>query len=448
MSDRRNRRDRSRAWRAWVACALVSTLVACTAPVTSDDASVAPSALDARNAPPTSCARRDRVRTAPTTLFDTFKEEISRLPIESRAARVDELLAEVRRTGGAPLEDRESDRVVFLARGRGSLKVAGSFNGWSATSGVTMRTIEGTDLAVADVAIPRGASFEYKLVSGATFFEDPLANNVTWDGIDRGFGARGEMNAVGHPAEASMERGRLVAVGKVHATKLGDDRDVWVYLPAAFDSAACPKLPSIVFHDGLESLTRGGFAEKADALYASKPELAAVLVFVGLPNQDVRMAQYTFAADSARGPDYVDFLANDLWASLSGAVDSSRVCSAAAARGIAGESLGGLISTFAAFERPREWGWVGAQSASYFWADNAMITRVSAEPARPLRLYLDSGCPNDNCVVTDEMSAALTAKGYDHVRVTDQGAAHDWRFWRVRLPGLLTHFREGQTSCD
>jgi hypothetical protein len=68
-----------------------------------------------------------------------------------------------------------------------------------------------------------------------------------------------------------MDRGRTVALGDVHATKLGDAREVWVHYPAAYDGASCEKLPSVVFHDGLESLTRGGFAKQADELYAARP---------------------------------------------------------------------------------------------------------------------------------------------------------------------------------
>ncbi|MBX3224532.1 MAG: esterase family protein [Labilithrix sp.] len=403
---------------------------------------------DAAPHTPPSCARAAVARTAPTALFDAFTADLGSLTGPARAARVDQLLADVAAQGGAPLEDPASGRVVFLARGAppaGPWKAAGSFSGWSTAGAVALAAVDGTDLWAGETTIGRGASFEYKLVSGDTFLEDPRAQNVVWDGIDRGFGKRGELNAVGHPGDTPASRGRMVALGKVHAQKLGDDRDVWIHYPAAYDGDACTKLPSIVFHDGLESLTRGGFAQAADALYATRPDLAAVLVFVGLPSQDVRMAQYTVMSDGAKGADYVDFLVDDL-APLVEA--RARLCSAPAARGVAGASLGGLISTFAGFERPDRFGWIGAQSGSYFWADDAMITRAASEPKKPLRIYLDSGCPDDNCVVTDRLADVLAAKGYDHVRIKQAGASHDWSFWRDRLGGLLTHFRDGQTACD
>lgn len=396
---------------------------------------------------PASCKRADVAKTAPVSLFDAFAKEIPSLEGAARTSRVDKLLADVAAQGGAPLEDPDAQRVVFLVRGAppagSSWKVSGSFSSWAASGGVTLTPIADTDLWVGETDI--ATSFEYKLVKGDTFVEDPLAQNVVWDGINRGFGVRGELNAVGHPGMAPLDHGRMVALGKVHAQKLGDDREVWVHYPAAYDDASCKKLPTILFHDGLESLTRGAFAKTADELYAKRPDLAAVLVFVNLPSQEVRMDQYTIVSDGAKGADYVDFLISDLWPVVT---KRARLCSKPAARGISGASLGGLISTYAGFEHPDRFGWIGAQSASYFWADNAMITRVSSAPKQPLRIYLDSGCPDDNCVVTDQLADVLQSKGYDHVRIKEQGATHDWAFWQERLPGMLTHFRDSQTACD
>lgn len=369
----------------------------------------------------------------------------------ARKARVDKLLADVAAQGGTPLEDPASARVVFLARATvtaSSWKVSGSFSDWdTATKATTLTPVPETDLFAAETSIPHGStSFEYKLLeNGTTFVPDPLATTVVWDGIDRGFGKLGEMNAVGHPGDSPLDRGRMISLGKVHATKLNDDRDVWVHYPAAYDDASCKKLPSIVFHDGNESLTRGAFAKKADELYATRPDLAAVLVFVGLPTQEVRMDQYTFGTAGAKGPDYIDFLVSDLWPKIT---KSSRVCGKPEARGISGASLGGLISTFGAFEHPEQWGWVGSQSGSYFWDDDALITRAQTEAKKPVRIYLDSGCPEDNCDVNDALATALQQKGYDFVRIKAPGAAHDWSYWEARLPGMLTHFRDKQTACD
>ena len=406
---------------------------------------------DAATPDPAKCLRSTQAKTAPIALWDAFLADVAGLTGAARAARVDKLLADVAAQGGTPLEDPKGDRVVFLARGAsptGSWKAIGGFVGWDKSKAVPLAMLPDTDLFSAETKIPRGTSHAYKLLVSADdggFREDPLAKNVEWDGIDRGFGVKGEVNAIVHPQDLPKEKGRLVALGKVHATALANDRDVWVYFPARYDDGKCEKLPSIVFHDGMESLTRGGFATVADALYAKRPELSAVLAFVGLPNQDVRMAEYSFGESDSKGVEYVAFVTDELWPRLA---KESRLCGKQGARGISGASLGGLISTFAAFEKPASWGWVGAQSSSYFWNGNAMITRVQQSPKIPVRFYLDSGCPDDNCDVTDQMDTVMTQKGYDHVRIKELNAEHDWSFWRGRLGGLLTHFRESQTVCD
>src|SRR5262249_11538641 len=161
----------------------------------------------------------------------------------------------------------------------------------------------------------------------------------------------------------------------------------------------CAVMPHIVFHDGNESLTRGDFAG-----VANQAGVSYALVFVALASQNVRMDEYTFGTSTALGDQYGDFLVNDLEPILSA---SYRFCTKA--RGIAGASLGGLISTYLAFERSDVWGFVGSQSGSYFWNSGAMITRASQDPVVPVRFYLDTGCPdaNDNCTVVQQERDAL-----------------------------------------
>ncbi len=82
------------------------------------------------------------------------------------------------------------------------------------------------------------------------------------------------------------------------------------------------------------------------------PDESAVLTFVALSDQNVRMDEYTFGTQTALGDAYGDFLVSDLLPKVESNV---RVCTSASARGISGASLGGLISTYLAFGRPDVW---------------------------------------------------------------------------------------------
>ncbi len=390
------------------------------------------------------CTRAAQAKTAPASLYDALVKDL--ITATDKKALVDTFLTNVQAQGGTPLEGK-GDRLVFLVRGAGPLgpwSIAGSFTGWKSNP-QPMGLLPGTDLYVLDTNVARGTAHQYKLLSGTTdagFLEDPLAKNVAWDGIDHqdvGF-----FNAVAHAADLDPSKGRLER-SRAHASKLNDDRDVFTYLPPAYDDGSCKKLPHLVFHDGNESLTRASFVTPIDATYASTPSASAVIVFVALPNQNVRMDQYTFGTSGAKGDDYGDFLLNDLEPTLA---KTYRLCPKAAATGLAGASLGGLISSYLAFQHPEHWGYVGSQSGSYFWSSNALITRASADPKVAVRFYLDHGCPNDNCVENRSLNDALVAKGYDVKHVEEANAQHDWAFWQKRLPQLLVRFREGQTSCE
>ncbi|MDB4940890.1 MAG: hydrolase [Labilithrix sp.] len=411
--------------------------------------------------PPAPCTRGADAVTAPASLYDALVTDLAALGPEARAARVDAFLADVAAKGGTPLEDPATGRAIFVVRGapaNGSWSVVGSFSGFDKTKGYPMTQVAGTDLWVADQkTIPRTTSATYKLLDGAEdsgIAEDRLARNVVWDGIARGgMGAfnAGQLNAVVHPAALPMTRGRLTIHGTVHATQLANDRRVLVYFPAKYDDGTCGKLPTILFQDGNETVTRGDYPGVADALYAADPALSAVLVFAELApgGIDERSAEYTFGTGT-KGAAYVDFLASDLWPAIRTAY---RTCSLPAARGLSGASYGGLIATFAAFERPSEWGWVGAQSASYWWSDSALVTRAATtSPKIDVRFFLDSSDQAaDNVYDVDNMAAALTGQGYTVERVklpVADPAAHDWKYFKLRGPQLLTDFRSGITACD
>lgn len=396
------------------------------------------------------CSRELAARPAPASLFDTFTKDLAGLTGAARTARVTALMADVAAQGGAPLEDPATGRVIFLARGdaaSGPWSVATSLTGFDAANATPLVMVPDTDLWAADVVIPRGKSFEYKLLTGSTFVEDRAARTVVWDGVPRAESdlTRGQYNAVGHPMDWDKARGRLVRHGRVHATKLANDRDVLVYLPARYDDGSCGKLPSIVLHDGNETLTRGDMARAADTLYAARPELSAVLVFAdNAGTLELRIDEYSFGYGSSKAGDYLDFLVADLWPSITSA--GYRLCSKAAARGLAGASLGGLVSTFAVFEKPGQWGWVGAQSPAYYWSDDAMITRVAGSPKVDARFYMDSG--DDNADDVDHMATAMTGKAYEFVRFKQNGGTHEWASFATRFGGMLTHFRDGRSDCD
>ena len=99
--------------------------------------------------------------------------------------------------------------------------------------------------------------------------------------------------------------------------------------------------------------------------------------------------------------------------------------------------LGGLISFYGVWTRIDTFRLVGSQSGSLFWNDGDMRERVLDGPMLPARVYLDSGSPNDNMQVTQEMAAALAGRGYDHRHLLEPNGRHEWPFWAGRFDELL-----------
>ncbi len=394
--------------------------------------------------------------TADIGLLDGVRTRLSDAgsPAE-KDALVAAFFAELEDGGGTPLRDRQgSSRVAFVARDAPGVgySVSGTFNGWDA--GVNpLFQVEGSTLYATELSLPRLTAHAYKMVDGTGYYEDRRAANVQWDGLSKA--GPGEFNAVVHPELLPVAAGRVVAHRQVPSATLSDARDVFVYLPPAYDAPGCPQLPSLYFQDGNEALTHAPFSSAADGRYGAVPSDSAVLVFVALPNQGIRLQQYSPYVEpqvisNPRGAEYVTFLADELVPRIS---SRYRVCAAPRDRGLTGASMGGLISHFGGMQRPEVFGYVGAQSASYFIGNNALIGRVQSSAAAALRVYLDAGCwsqdlSRDNCDVTRLMRDALAQKSYPHRHVEEVDARHEWGFWQTRLPGLLGYFREGHRGCE
>lgn len=397
-------------------------------------------------------------RTADIALLDRLRQDLA--TAEGADAFVERFLRDVAADGGTPLVSRDgSERVAFIARGEPLIgwSVAGDFNDWKSGQ-LELTALSGTSLYVVELKLTRSRSYGYKLYDGGAAREDLRARNVVWDGVNRYM--PGLFNALVYPELRPEDEGRLVAWRGFRSEVLDDARDVFVYLPPGYDPAdapaegeVLPRFPTLYFHDGNETITRGKFIVEAEKLYAAKPDAASVLVFVALPEQEVRMDQYTFGPPTEingtqvnpKGDAYLELVATELVPAID---EAFRTCPKPRDRGVAGISLGGLVAAHAGLKQPELFGYVGSQSGTMFWNDEEVKTIVSSSPPVPVRFYLDHGCPNDNCDSNRALASALTGKGYELRHVEAPGAKHDWIYWEERVSNVLDAFREGRAGCD
>lgn len=190
-------------------------------------------------------------------------------------------------------------------------------------------------------------------------------------------------------------------------------RDLFVWLPEAYAAEPQRRFPLLLLHDGQNlfdgelSYVRGQTWQcgtTADRVFAAG--LAEPTVLVGIANTGPqRMAEYTPTPDvrlgGGRGPLYAQLLKDELLPILR---RDLRLMPGPEHTGLAGSSLGGLISLAIGLREPETFGKLGILSPSVWWDRRTILDEVRALPGHlPLRIWLDMG----------------TAEGQRHLRDTD-----------------------------
>jgi predicted alpha/beta superfamily hydrolase len=183
---------------------------------------------------------------------------------------------------------------------------------------------------------------------------------------------------------------------------------------------------------------------------AARLDLPAIVV--GVPNAGAeRILEYSPFADARHGIGWGDRYLEFLSETLKPMIDERfRTLRERTDTGIAGSSMGGLISLYAGFKRSHTFGFAGVLSPS-LWFANASIFPVIEEALesgveRP-RIYLDVGHYEGLTTIANarKMRNLLISHGYqpgvDLRWVEDSGGAHHEAAWarrfRKALPALL-----------
>lgn len=102
---------------------------------------------------------------------------------------------------------------------------------------------------------------------------------------------------------------------------------------------------------------------------------------------------------------------------------------------VMGASLGGVVSLYLAWHWPEIFGMTACLSSTFGLRDD-LRARIAVEAPGNVRVYLDSGWPQDNFEVTRDMVALLLSRGYsfDHdlLYLAFPGATHDEKAWALR----------------
>jgi alpha-amylase len=227
--------------------------------------------------------------------------------------------------------------------------------------------------------------------------------------------------------------------------QLGRTRRIWVYLPPDYGNSHT-RYPVLYLQDGQNVFDAAtsfagewGVDESLDSLAArGDPGVIVVAVDHGGPR---RMDEYSPWRNPTRGGGegdaYVDFLVKTLKPWLD---RHYRTRPDPPHTGVAGSSMGGLISLYAALKYPGVFGRVGAFSPSLWFAPAIFSYARRAHPRRDTRVYLVMGgqegdTPELYVRDAQHMADTLRAAGFRTVEsvVRPDGAHSEW-FWRREFP--------------
>jgi predicted alpha/beta superfamily hydrolase len=239
-----------------------------------------------------------------------------------------------------------------------------------------------------------------------------------------------------------------------HSDVLAADRRVWVYLPPQYEGedGAGRRFPVLYMQDGqnvFDGATAflAGKEWRADETAERLIEQGRIepLVIVAIDNAgERRVDEYTPTAHGGQGGGaelYRRMLIEELkpwvdrtWRTRPGREDT----------GMAGSSLGGLVSLWIGLGRPDVFGRIGALSTSVWWDDGFILRFIESLPQKPdTRIWTDVGTREGGKALKDgrRLRDALLAKGWregaDLRYVEAEGARHQEPAWAERFPAVL-----------
>jgi predicted alpha/beta superfamily hydrolase len=245
--------------------------------------------------------------------------------------------------------------------------------------------------------------------------------------------------------------GAIHVMPAVQSPQLGNRRDILVYTPGSYERGGA-RYPVIYMQDGQNLFDRttsfaGDWGLKAALARASRRGIETIVV--AIPNMGTaRIDEYSPFADpkagGGSGDQYLRFLIDTVKPLVD---DRFRTLPDRTHTGIAGSSLGGLISLYAFFDQPEVFGFTAALSPALWFANAAIVRLAERAPRIAGRVYCDVGLQEGaaHVALARRFRDTLLAKGYDPARefrfVEDRYGRHHESAWgrrfRKALPFLI-----------
>jgi predicted alpha/beta superfamily hydrolase len=233
----------------------------------------------------------------------------------------------------------------------------------------------------------------------------------------------------------------------VFSPQLGNHRDLLVYLPPGYNDGST-RYPVVYMHDGqnlFDPATSFAGEWAVDQMLEDASDEGLEVIVVAIPNMGpARSDEYSPFRDEKHGGGKGELYLRFIVETVKPMIDASfRTEPDRASTGIAGSSMGGLISLYAFFRYRHVFGFAGVMSPSLWFAGGAALDWVTRQPFAGGRIYIDVGMKEGERTLRDVMRLrdVLEAKGYRNLRdlmcVVDTAGDHSERAWARRVRRVL-----------
>jgi predicted alpha/beta superfamily hydrolase len=248
----------------------------------------------------------------------------------------------------------------------------------------------------------------------------------------------------------ALDPNRIGVVGSIkhlpqlESPQLGNARDLLVYLPPSYHDGD-HRYPVIYMHDGQNlfdpATSFAGEWQVDQTLEQAASEEGLEVIVVAIPNMGAeRSNEYSPFLDPKHGGGKGELYLRFLVETVKPIIDADfRTRAERASTGVAGSSMGGVISLYAFFRYRHVFGFAGIMSPALWFADRAVLRWVERQPFAGGRLYIDVGMREGQKTVNDvlRLRDVLQTKGYRHLDdllcVVDTAGEHSERAWARRV---------------
>jgi predicted alpha/beta superfamily hydrolase len=340
-----------------------------------------------------------------------------------------------------------------------------SLGEWKSGGVKLSRTPDGRYTTV--LPLPAGTVLEFKLTRGswATVEKGPAGEELRNRTVTIDAKVQSVSVTVARWADQSGPSSKRTLIGNIRYLRgvasqfLPRKRDLIVWLPPDYEESTRRRYPVLYMHDGqnlMDTSTAHSGEWRVDETAEELVRAGQVepLIIVGIYNTEDRFAEYTQVKDTGEfanlGGGNADAYGRFLVEELKPMIDRTfRTRTGQKDTGLAGSSLGGLVTLHLGLKYPNIFGRLGVVSPSVFWANKDILERVKALKKKPpLRIWVDIGTEEskgsqETVDDTRQLRDALVAEGWvagkDLQYLEVAGASHSEGAWAERFDDILKY---------